>query len=173
MNDNKINIQLLELEAEARSRALLLCDKIIGLVPKFDGKKPDKRFDTALKAIDKGLSFETRFNSFIIKHWIEKRMVQSGGHTSYLTGSDVSIIHASIQSSYQDGICQNGTIDGKQLIAHIETAKGHLQKNITEINKDIQNIETILKRFKAIQDEKEKFNHDVSWTTRGYFNLKV
>lgn len=172
MNDKEVNIQLLNLEVVNLEKAIGLCDKILDLVPKFDGKVVNKRFDTALKEIDKSLSFSMRYNSFIIEMYKQDRSINRGDSWSYLRDHSLCIIHSSIQSAYNDGICQDGQhIVGANLVADIQKQKKYFEDNLVKLKNDIADIDSIQEVYKDIQQQKTSFNNNVSYMVREYFGF--
>ena len=167
-------IKLIELEIENLEKAVKVINEIKKIVPKFDGKTPSKRIDTALKAIDKNLRFETRYNSFVIELYKEIRHVQDTPQTVvYSNSHSTFILHASIKSSYGDGVCQNDTIDGKIFLAELETSQEHKKAFIVKLRAELGNLDNIIVNHARIKKEKELFLSGVSSLTREYFDLKL
>ena len=167
-------IKLIELEINELEKAVAIIDEIKKIVPKFEGKTPSKRIDTALKAINSILRFETRYNSFIIELYKENRHVQDAPNgVTYTSNHNINIIHASLKSSYNDGICQNGVIDGKIFNDHLETSQNHHKAFIVKLLAELGNLDNIIVNHARIKKEKEMFLSGVSYLTREYFNLKL
>lgn len=172
MKNQDIKLELLKLEVTHLNHAIKLCDEIIKVIPKFDGKQSNKRFDTALKGIDSNLHFVTRYNSFVIQLYKDNRSIQDDkGISHYLNDSYVNIIHWSIESSSGDGICQNGTINGKLLIGIIEEQRKYFQQRMDGLNDNINKIDEIIDCYKEMIKERETFKNNVSYLVRDYFDL--
>lgn len=170
----KINtLKLIRLEMENRQEAIELCPDIIAIIPKFNGKMMNKRFDTALKTINKGLSFDTHFNSFIIKYYPKTRHIADGEHALYVKESNVSIVHASIQSAYGDGILQRGTLEGETLKKRIESFKTESEEYLKKLGVNITNINAMFEEYELINNRKDDFNKKWEYSFREYFKLKV
>lgn len=167
----ELNVKLIELELDAMKKAVSLHEAIINIIPKFDGKKATARLDTALKAIDKDLSFHMEYNSFIIRMYIAKRSIQTDTHTEYIKDSYITLIHDSIKSGYGDGICQNDVINANILIDRINISKTHLQARIDKVTAELKDIDGIIKEYNDIKEMASKFTDRVSYLTREYFGL--
>jgi len=170
--NKEITMKLLNLELTAMKKAYSLCDKIIEIVPKFNDKQPNKRFDTALKAIDKGLSFKTQHNSFIIEMYIEDRHFNINSNAYYLKDSSLNIIYGTLKSSSGDGICQDNLIIAENLIKEVEKVKVYKLQYINQLESQLKTIDDILTKFHQIENEIEGFNTGISYRIREYFGLK-
>jgi len=165
-------IDLINLELAAREKALGLLDMIIAAVQTRDGKAPDKRLDTALKAIDENLRFFMRYNSFVIELIIRDRsIVTASGHSEYINDSTVYIVHASVKSGYNDGACQNGTINAAVLIDAIEKFREATKISIEKTRGELANIEEVLAAFSAARLALSQLENSTSYLTREYFGL--
>ena len=173
MESRQVKLQLLEVELLNMKKAVKYCDEIKKLIPKFEGKVINKRFDTALKEIDHNLSFSQQFNSFQIELYKEPRSIDGGNGWNYVKNHSLSIIHASLQSSMQDGICQNGTLNGTNLIKYLDQNKEYWQLTIKAISAQIKTIDKIIARRDKIQAEKEIFRNEINFYIRDYFDLKI
>jgi len=166
--------KLIELEINALEEAAVVIEEIKKIVPKFEGKTPSKRLDTALKAINKNLRFETKYNSFVIELFKENRHVQDTNQTVvYSSSHSTNIIHASLKSSYNDGVCQNDTIIGKVFLAELDASQKHQKAFVEKLRAEIGNIDNIITEHARITKEKDAFLTGVSYLTREYFNLKL
>ena len=174
MTSKEINLKLLDLEIKIRERAILLCDQIINTIISFNGKKPTKRLDTALKKIDEDLHFYTHYNSFIIEFYIHDRFINVDNIAHYIKSSSsyFSIVHSSIYSSYGDGICQEGVINSDQLLKHITNSQNYYIKEIEKIKEAIENIDDVILQKQKIDKQMKAFERNVPYLVREYFNLK-
>jgi len=166
-------IDLINLELAAREKALGLLDMIIAAVQTRDGKAPDKRLDTALKAIDENLRFSMHYNSFVIELIIRDRsIVTTSGHSEYIKDSTVCIVHASVKSGYNGGgACQNGTINAAVLIDAIEKFREATKISIEKTRGELANIEEVLAAFSAARLALSQLENSTSYLTREYFGL--
>jgi hypothetical protein len=166
--------RLLELEIKNLHYAIETANKIMPIVEKFNGKQPNKRLDTALKQIDKGLSFETRYNSFIISLFLTDRHVPDGeNHIAYVAEHSKNLIHDSIQSVYgKGGACQEGVIRSdilkEDLIAFIDHSKELIGKFKIESN----SLDELIKEHEAIKETISQYENKISYLTRNYLSLK-
>jgi hypothetical protein len=169
----EISLQLLNLEIVNMKKAVAVIGEIIKIIPKFEGKKPTKHLDTALKTIDKNLNFHTEYNSFVIKLHKENRMINTGDNVFYTLENYVNIFFGSIQSSSGNGICQNGVIDSKLLITALSKQIEYYNKLIIQLTNEISKHESIIQKYNEIKQAMESFNNSISFYTREYFSLKL
>lgn len=172
VNKHEINIRLIQLHLDAERKALTLIPQIIEVVKKFDGKAPSKRFDTALKKVDKNLVFNMTYNSFVIEMYIENRYFLTGEKAYYIHPT-CNIVRSSITSGYGDGICQDGIINAERLIAWINRAKESTEVHIEKTSKALTDIDNILARKAEIEKMKSEFIDNTPYLIRQYFDLKV
>ena len=165
--------KLIELEIKNLHYAIETANKIMPVIEKFNGKQPNKRLDTALKQIDRNLSFKTRYNSFVISLYLENRHVQDGpGKAAYIQDSFKNIIHASIKSGYGEGICQKDVINAELLKNEIMALVEHNRKLVEKMRAEINHLETIIAEYEAIKKSQSDFQNSVSYFTREYLGLK-
>lgn len=168
----KVEMSLLQLEINSTRTALNLCDGIIEVVRKFDGKQPSKRLDTALKGIDENLRFKMEYNSFSIYLYLSVRCVRTEIGVRYLNHDYQDIIRSSMESSRGDGVCQNGTIRAELIISDIERARQQMKERIAQLTAEMGDIGGILNRFEELRLAQASFEASVSYSVREYFNLK-
>lgn len=166
-----INKELIKLEIKAGRKCVGLANEIIKLVPKFDGKQPTKRFDTALKTIDPRLSFGMEYNSFKITYWNTDNRVDSNKGWYYTRNNHIYILHASIRSSSGDGICQNGVIIAATLIADLQLYVTRETERLTKLEAEIENIHGIMSEYKDLTERIEEFISRTSYVVREYYGL--
>lgn len=166
--------KLIALEIKELEKAVAVIDDIKKTIPKFAGKAPTKRLDTALKAINSNLRFETSYNSFILEIRKENRHVQDTDNSAvYTLSSAVNIIHASLRSSSGDGICQNGTIDAALFLAQVNSAHDYIVNSIKNLTDELKDIDRILAEHARILKERDDFISSTHCLIREYFYLKV
>lgn len=178
VSDMEISKQLVELELKNRKYILSLFDSIIETLSKFDGKQVNKRIDTALKKIDKNLSFTMEYNSFIIKLWYEDRSItkingDEIGNTYYLKDNYETIVHCCIHSSYSDGVVND---DGRLIFEYLKEQllknKGYIEQSIFEIKSQLSKVDDIISEYKELIDKCNKFNDKINWCIATYYNIK-
>lgn len=176
--DMEISKQLVELELKNRRYVLSLFDSIIETLSKFDGKQVNKRIDTALKKIDKNLSFTMEYNSFIIKLWYEDRSItkRNGdeiGNTYYLKDNYKTIVHCCVHSSYGDCVVNN---DGRLIFENLKKQllknKEYIEQSIFEIENQSSNVNDIISEYKELINKCNKFNNKVNWCIATYYDIK-
>ena len=168
--------KLIELEVKANEKAIGLTDNIIEVVKKFDGKMPTKRLDTALKTIDKNLSFKCEYNSFMIDLWIEDRSI-SVPHKDYvgavyIKNSNVSICHCCMVSSGKpQAINEDGTINAEYVIESILNSKQYRIEYNNSMIKTLNEIEEKIKEYEELKKTIRAFNDSVNYTVAQYFEI--
>ena len=173
MENKQIKLQLLEVELLNMKKAVKYCDEIKKLIPRFEGNVINKRFDTALKGIDKNLSFHMQYNSFIVDLFKEPRSINGGDSWYYTKSHSQNILHESIQSSSNDGICQEGVLVSANICNRLDARKAQIQENIDQISGQIKNIDTIIMLRDSLQKQKDNFIVSVNYYIRDYFDLKI
>lgn len=170
MNTKEENIRLIRLELAAMEKAVSLVDSVIAIAPKFDGKVASKRLDAALRAVDRDLCFSTSFNSFKISLFISDRSTQDrhGNHSLYIQNSEISLVHACIESGYGDGICQTGTINAALLIAELTRFKTETEASIKKTTAELGNIDALLTAYADAQAAVRKLEDSTTYLTRRY-----
>jgi hypothetical protein len=172
-HQKEIKIKLVQLEIAAMEKAISLYDQIVAIIPKFDGKAPNKRFDTALKNIDPQLSFKMEFNSFKIKMYNINRFFESGnGGAFYTKDYEVYLLHECISSSFGDGICQNGMIDGPILLEKLKLRRAGLIEYVGQLKESLKKLDAIIARHQEIIKLKDDFEKATPALIRDYFELK-
>ena len=166
--------KLLELEIKNLHYAIETANKIMPVVEKFDGKQPNKRLDTALKQIDKSLSFETRYNSFIISLYLTDRHVPNGDSSvSYIAEHSKSLVHDSMQSVYgKGGVCQEGVIRSDILKEDLLAFIDHSKELIEKFKIEADTLNDLINEHEAIKSTISRFENKISYLTRNYLSLK-
>lgn len=167
-------IKLIQLEIEAKEKAVSLVNQIIAIVPKFNGKVANKRFDTALKAIDGNLKFCMEYNSFKISMYIEKRSILSsdGNVQAYINNHEVYLVHGSISSGYGESLIVNDGINGKELITQLENFKKDTESWCIVLRLQLDKLEKILGEYQEIKKQIHYFDETINYVIRDYFELK-
>jgi len=154
---NKINS--IEKELLRKEEVFKLCPAIIEVIKKFDGKQSNKRLDTALKNIDKNLRFKTQYNSWIIEH------------VSY----DINIVHASISSSYGDGVEQNGVIIADVAIADLNKNMNYRKEQAikTREQNKIDIIDGLIEESEELKKKIKEFNEKINYAINDKFDIRI
>lgn len=176
--DMEISKQLVELEIKNRKYVLSLFDSIIETLSKFDKKQVNKRIDTALKKIDKNLSFTMEYNSFIIKLWykdrsITKRNGDEIGNTYYLKDNCETIVHCCVHSSYGDSVVNDDVrLIFESLKEQLLESKEYIEQSIFEIENQLSKVDDIISEYQELIDKCNKFNNKLNWCIAEYYNIK-
>jgi len=171
MQSHETRVKLIQLEIEAKQKAVSLVDPIIGIMGKFDGKQANKRLDTALKGINEDLRFNMEYNSFKISMYIANRMINSQDHADYIKSDYVYLVHGSITSAYGNAIMPQGVIDSNEVNRQLYKFRTETIAWIEKLENQVKNIETILIEYKAVKDAMERFNNRIDYTIREYWQL--
>lgn len=179
VSDMEVSKQLVELELKNRKYMLSLFDKVIETMSKFNDKKVNKRIDTALKKIDKNLSFSMEYNSFIIKLWYEDRSVTKTmddgyGRAYYLKNNYETLVHCYVvHSSYGDGVVNDdGRLIFESLKEQLLKSKEYIEKSIVEIENQLSQVDDIISEYQELIDKCNKFNNKLNWCIAEYYNIK-
>jgi len=170
---NETKIKCIGLEMNHIKEALQLLEGILSICKKWDGKKINMRLDTQLKTLNQNLSFSTQYNSFKICFYNPQRFITTeNGHTEYLKNDSLYLVHTSLESSYKDGICQNGLFRFEILEKVISRDKEYYIKQLQEVEDNLKNIETLIKERDELKNTIDVFNNKITHTIENYFSLR-
>jgi len=141
-------------EIQARENVFLILGDIDNCLKKFHGKKYSKRIDTALKAIDKNLKSETRFNNFSVIYEVK---------SIYEYNPKIYVV-----SKYMENVNSLQLEDTTELIKETRT---QLQKELSELKEQIENFDKTMEKYETMQKEVENFNRNIHWSMRQYAGI--
>lgn len=166
--DRKVSIKKLELIASHyKHMADTLCsNEVQALVKKWEGKKYTKRFETALKNIDKYFRVDNTLSSFYLKfYFFDNRSLQLDNFCSvYVKGSYT--INSLNTSSYLD-------IHDIRKNLHeelVQRAK-EFQIKFEKINNQLFRLNEYIDKFNKIKDSYNELEHELDYEIMNEFNL--
>lgn len=170
--------RLCRLEIRVHLDAYNLADHVKTVVRSFDGKVFTKRFETALRLIDRHLYVETPFNSFNIKYvaheYPERSITTSDGSTEYIDNNECYIAGLCKESSDDHrALTDDNRIIADNIIKDIERMKEYNKRTYNETESQLSKIMQFDLQKKRIQEEAEKHNNEVCYMVRRYFDLDI
>ena len=141
-------------EIQARENVFLILGDIDNCLKKFNGKKYSKRIDTALKAIDKNLKSEMKWNNFSVIY--EVKNIYEYQPILYIV------------SKYMENVNSLQLEDTTELIKETRT---QLQKELSELKEQIENFDKTIEKYETMQKEVENFNRNIHWSMRQYARI--
>jgi len=172
MKDN-IKRELINKQLKGYQEAIELIPQIVEVAKKFDGKVISKRFDTAIKKVNKNLSFTLEYNSFRVKYYNRDRYISGESYAEYIQEDVVDLVFGCIKSSYGDGICQDGVFVFDNFVKGIEGRKGMLAKYIKETSEQLERVEQLTKEQKQLKEAIEQHNDGVNFIVEYYYGVRV
>jgi len=168
---------LIKLEIAGKREAAALCDAVIEIVKKFDGKVHNKRFDTAVNAVNENVRVRMQYNSFDIKYSMPNRSVKSvsADHWNYVEYDEPYICGMCIESSDNNrALTPDKRIISENIIANILEQKKRLTAGADLAEKQLNNniCDFIGRKAKLLQ-QIEQFNNDVDYSLANYFDLRI
>ena len=142
------------MEIQAIENIFLVLGDIDNCLKKFHGKKYSKRIDTALKAIDKNLKSEMKWNNFSVIY--EVKSIYEYQPILYVVGKHMENVN-NLQLE-----------DTTELIKETRT---QLQKEYKELKEQIENFDKTMEEYKTMQKEVENFNRNIHWSMRQYAGI--
>jgi len=170
---NDVKKALIEKQLKGYKEAIAFSGSIKEVAKKFDGKKITKRFDTALKEVNKDLSFTMEYNSFCVKYYNRDRCISEDNYTEYIQEDVIYLVHSYITSSYKDGICQDGVFIYENFAKAINGRVEHLKKYISDTEEALTNLEALQAEKERIEALREKHNDKVNFIIEHYYNLQI
>jgi hypothetical protein len=174
---------LVLLQIAANEKAIELSEKIKPVILKFDGKVPNKRLDTALKAVDDNLMWSMEYNSAIIKMWIENRSTSEGNTpdsygyrtTNYLTDNTVNIAYGRMVdgSNPAASVCPDGKLNAAALISAVDSSSAYLKQSVSDMRSSLTRIDELIEQRAALVKAVEDYNNSIDYTVATYFDLRM
>jgi len=166
--NKKVSIRKLELIANHyKHMANVLCsNEVQALVKKWEGKKYTKRFETALKNIDKNFSiYAPCYNSYLTFCFSNNRSIQlENGCSVYVKGE---YIVDSIKSNKQS---ESGNVKEDLHKLLIIRAKEY-QRKFERINNQLSKLDEYIDKFNKIKDAYNELEHVLDYEILDEFNL--
>lgn len=173
---------LVELEIKNRKEALELYSKVIEVVEKFDEKVLNKRFDTALKTVDKRLSYEREYNRFEIQmNVFDSRCCKSVkednyGYSSYnyLTTNYLVLNNLLYTYSYSEEdivLLNNERINSSVLIESLLIGEAHMKNEIASLEYSLTKIDEWKKKLESLREEVQQTMKTIPYVIREYYDI--
>ena len=145
-------IESMNMEIQARENVFLILGDIDNCLKKFHGKKYSKRIDTALKAIDKNLKAEMKWNNFSVIY----EGIYEYQPTLYIVGK--------LMENVNNLQLENTT-------ELIEESRKQLQNECKKLKEQIENFDKTMEKYETMQKEVENFNRSINWSMRQYAGI--
>lgn len=178
-NADKTAFNLIEIETKQLEKVVELTPKVIALMEKFDGKVYNKRFETALKELDKGLSLDWcgiygsafRINYIDFDNRDTKDLNSSCGY-AYIHPQYFTMVYMET-SNWLDSERKRMhlTDDGRKSFSQ------YLQSNkeSIEVRKSLtmEKVDELRRRKAEIEELVKQLRNDVPSCVRDYFGIKT
>lgn len=173
---------LVELEIKNRREALKLYDGIIEVVEKFNGKVLNKRFDTALKNVDKRLGFNRSYSSFEIEMSLfdndscksVKKDSFGYSHTIYITNRYL-ILNSYLETYTLDrskkSLLDNERIVSSVLIESLNNGRKQIEEKIVALEESLDKVVEWREKLESLKNEMEKTMKDIPYIIRDYYDM--
>lgn len=182
---NSVALEVATKQIKLYKDALALCPKVMEVIKRFDGKVANKRLETALMEIDKGL--RCRKSSYTdvweIVFYTPDRMVsvkqkswdgsRENNVAYYIKESEEYIARDIFRHTYGAFVDDNGRWNADNIIRQIETHMRTLETNISKYEAELRSVDKLEAERKRIKAEIDAFNNEVSWLGSEYFGLKI
>ena len=155
-SERKLGIESIKYYIKKYENILDLMPDVLNVMEGYHGKtlKQCNSVNKKLENIHKYLSFDVKYNSCDIR--FETLYVMSG----------------CIESSYCDGVFQNGYFDFNICKERIEFQRNYLLLEVRNLKDSLHIISDILYDFESIKKDMDRFNSETPYLIREVFNLK-
>lgn len=182
---NSVALEIARKQIKLYKDALALCPKVMEVVKKFDGKVANKRLETALETIDKGLncrkstytdiweiSFYTSDRSLTVKSesWDGK---YTNYNSYYIKDNETYLARDMFKETYGSFTDENGRWASENICKQIEHNMKVMEENIAKYEEELRQVDDLEAERKRIKAEVEAFNKKVSWIGNEYFGLRI
>ena len=182
---NSIALEVAIKQIKLYKDSLALCEKVMEVVKKFDGKVANKRLETALEAVDKGLRchkssytdiweivFYTSDRCVNVKRksWDGKR---EDWCAYYIKQPEDYIARDMFENLYGKFTDENGRWVAENICKQIEAHMRYLEGDIASYEAELKNVDELEAEKKRITKLVEMHNKEITWIGNEYFNLKI
>lgn len=183
--NNSVALEVARKQIKLYKDALALCPKVMEVVRKFDGKVANKRLETALEVIDKGLNCRksTYTDIWEISFYTSDRCLTvkseswDGKHTNYnsyyIKESETCLASDMFKLTYGIFTDKNGRWIADNICKQIEHTMKVLEADIARYEEELRQVDNLEAERKRIKAEVEAFNKKVSWIGNEYFGLRI
>lgn len=166
-------------QIEVTEKLLSFIPAIEETVKRFNGKIANKRIETALQAIARGIHFgknQYSGNWELTATEYDDRAVQGEpdccGYSSwhYIENETLYLADGYRENAFVDG---EGRLNAEKLISLIERKREMYRKDVDRMKEQLSRIDSIIATYKEIQAMKEDFNRNIDSSIRHYFKLDM
>lgn len=182
---NSVALEVATKQIKLYKDSLALCPKVMEVVRKFDGKVANKRLETALMEINKGLCCrKSRYaDVWEIVFYTSDRMVSikqkswDGKHENnvayYIKDSKDYIARDIFRNLDGAFVNEDGRWNADNINKQIEAHMRSLETNISKYEAELKSVDRLEAERKQIKAEIDAFNNEVSWIGNEYFGLRI
>lgn len=173
-NDEDAKI-LIDLEIRARTKVLSVYGEVIRTVEAFDGKVLNKRLDTALKKIDKNLSLDVSYNSFVINYYT-REFNAPPTHDQYgrlyLYDDSKTLCHCTKYDTYGVScVTLEGKIISAPIVDSLNKYAESLDQSITELQAKKGMVKEYREKLKSIETQLDELQKEMPTAIKQYYDL--
>ena len=172
------------LHLSAKETALALAPRVFDLVNQWEGKQLNKRFDTALKAIDSGLTYDTKYGAFHIvwyipqdRRYIRTKTDKNGVCTgTYITQYEIDLCgYLELVNARNLEKCATieNRINAAPIVATIKQTMTDRAAGIEKTRAQLENVEELRKRHDELKAAVEQYANDLDYLVSDYFDLAL
>lgn len=176
--DTTYSAQLVNLHLDAYRKVISLAEPIKEVLRKFDGKVLNKRLDTALKAVDSGLSVNWRampYNIFEIEWFIENRCITTNPDRNGYCGAVYINEHtlSAVRCCDYDNCVIEGRINADQIIKALDEQMDEYRAWIQEAEDQLAHIDELQAGTKELYEAVKAHNKEISFIVDEYYGLRI
>ena len=168
---------LIGLEIQNRKEALTLYPEIIKVVEQFNGKVLNKRFDTALKKVNKRLGYDRGYSSFVINlSTYDNNCCQSVNGSNYIYIRSHYIELNTYLPTYsvdrrESSLLENERIKSDILIESLLKGKTHLEESIKKLEQSIDKVDEWKARLEQLEAEMKNIRKEIPHLVADYYGI--
>lgn len=182
---NSVALEIAIKQIKLYKDSLALCPKVMEVVKKFDGKVANKRLETALVEVDKGLRCHKSSYTDVweIVFWTDdrclnvKRKSWDGKREDwcayYIKQNEDYIARDMFRETYGSFTDDDGRWVAENICAQIKHHMETLEADIATYEAELRGVDYLEAERKRIKAEMDEFNHKVTWIGNEYFGLKI
>lgn len=167
--------KLVELEIANRKEALKLYQAIIKVVERFDGYVLNKRFDTALKKVDKRLGYNRGFSNFEITFAGERSCMKLEGGAIYIRSFYIELntyMQTYSFNKYEESFLENERMRASVLIDSLIKGKEYLENTIVQLEQGIDRADEWKTRIDQLKEEIKSIKQEIPYIIADYYGIE-
>ena len=182
--DKAAQMEIARKQIKLYQDALALCPAVMEVVKRFDGKVANKRLETALEAVDRGLccrkssyteiweiSFYTSDRCVTVKETGWNGNEYYGSH--YIKDSEYYLARDMFKNTYGAFVDADGRWVAENINKQIEKSMEGLVHSIEVYENMLAHVDELEEERDRLRKEVEAHNRKVTWIGEEYFKLKV